>query len=145
MDLRDEVVRFFDPDGDGLARFSEWPFTVDQDPLPSAYYATLDTLVKLLLRPGFEKERPKLFEALMGLERRGDREEVEGIVQRMLDVSRANPLVDVAGQPAAPGFIERFDLDGDGAVDGQEYPELERLLPRCDRNGDGVVSGKDGT
>jgi hypothetical protein len=145
MDLRDEVVRFFDPDGDGYARFSEWPFTVDLDPLPSAYYATLDTLVKLLLRPGFEKDRPKLFEALMGLERRGDREEVERIVQRVLDVSRANPLVDVAGQPAAPGFIERFDLDGDGAVDAEEYPELPRLLPRCDRNGDGVVSGKDRT
>ncbi len=143
MDLREDVVRFFDPDGDGLARFAEWPFTVEQEPLPTVYYATLDGLLDLLLRPGFSKVWPKLYEALVGLFGRSDRDEIARVVQRVLDVSRANPLIDVLGQPAAPGFIERFDLDGDGAVDGGEYPELGKLLPRCDRNGDGVVSGKD--
>ncbi len=61
----------------------------------------------------------------------------------MIDTARANPLVDVAGQPAPPGFIDRFDLDGDGAVDASEYPDLALLLPRCDRNGDGKISRKD--
>jgi hypothetical protein len=49
----------------------------------------------------------------------------------------------VAGQPAAPGFVERFDLDGDGAVDAAEFPAFARIAARCDRNGDGRISAKD--
>lgn len=141
MDLRDEVLRFFDPDGDGLAQFREWPWTVDPSPLPSAHYVPLEHLLALLQRPAFERGHPAAFAALGGggvdESMRAER------LQRVLDFARANPLVDLRGEPAAPGFVERFDVDGDGAVDAAEYPQLHRLLPRCDRNGDGLVSRKD--
>jgi hypothetical protein len=143
MDLRTDVLRFFDTDGDGLAQLAEWPFTLEQDPLPTLYYATAETLLRLLERPGFENQKPKLYRALVGLDSRRDKDELADYVDRVLAASRANPLIDVAGQPAAPGFVERFDLDGDGAVDAAEYPGLRLIAPRCDRNGDGKISARD--
>jgi hypothetical protein len=118
---------------------------VDTDPLPSLYYASLDTLTRLLERPGFEHQRPRLYSTLVGLGDNGQRDHaaLQAYLQQVLDQARANPLIDVAGQPAAPGFVERFDLDGDGAVDAAEFPALARIAARCDRNGDGRISAKD--
>ena len=143
MDLRADVLRFFDTDGDGLAQISEWPFTVEQDPLPTLYYATGESLLKLLDRPGFENQRPKLYRSLVDPDRGDDEDDLADYVDRVLAASRASPLIDVLGAPAAPGFVERFDLDGDGAVDDSEYPGLPLIAPRCDRNGDGKVGGRD--
>ncbi len=143
MDLRADVLRFFDTDGDGLAQLSEWPFALDQDPLPSLYYATAGMLLGLLERPGFENDRPRLYRVLVGLDSGRDADDLADYVDGVLAASRAQPLIDAAGQPAAPGFVERFDLDGDGAVDAREYPGLPLIAARCDRNGDGKVSAKD--
>jgi LVIVD repeat len=145
MDLRAEVVKYFDTDGDGLAQFSEWPFTVDDDPLPSFYYAELPSLQRLIEAPGFETRRPRLYRAVAGLgdDGRRDSEELAVYLQQLIDLSRTNPLIDVAGEPASPGFVERFDLDGDRAVDAGEFPGFARLSARCDRNGDGRIGAKD--
>jgi hypothetical protein len=141
MDLGPEVMRFFDPDGDGKAAFAEWPFTVEVAAVPSLYYTTVEQLLALLGRQGFERARPALFALLCGDEPPHDveRERLEAFVAR----ARAQPLTDAYGRPAAPGFLERWDVDGDGAVGPEEHPAFGKLARRCDRNGDGRIDKRD--
>ncbi len=141
MDLGDDVLRFFDTSGDGLAQFSEWPFTVDDRPLPTLFYATVDYLARLVARIGFDKERPDLYVRLAGPFQKNDIPPER--LQQEIDRARANPLVDPLDRAAPPAFIDRWDIDGDGAVDAQEYPALPRIADRCDRNGDGRIDRAD--
>ncbi|HZL98610.1 MAG TPA: hypothetical protein VFD43_00030, partial [Planctomycetota bacterium] len=64
-------------------------------------------------------------------------------VEQLLARARAYPLEDARGGPAAPGFVERWDLDGDEAVSPWEFPAFDRIADRCDRNGDGQIDRKD--
>jgi hypothetical protein len=141
MELGPEIMQFFDLDGDGLAAFSEWPFTVEVSALPSLYYATVEMLTDLLRRPGFERARPQLHAVLAGNFAPHDvpLERLEGYVGR----ARAQPISDAVGQSAAPGFLERWDLDGDGAVSPWEFPAFPKLAHRCDVNDDGLIDRRD--
>ncbi|MGQ0553088.1 MAG: hypothetical protein ACT4PU_07695 [Planctomycetota bacterium] len=141
MDLGPEVTKFFDPDEDGAAEFAEWPFVVDPEPLPCLLYTSLEALKKLLRSQGFDRKHPDLFARLAnGL---APHDIPDENLQQLLDRARADPLSDPAGASSAPGFIERWDLDGDAAVDAREHPGFARLAPRCDSNGDGEISKAD--
>jgi hypothetical protein len=141
MRLGPEVMQFFDLDGDDRAAFSEWPFTVELNAVPSLYYATLELLQDLVGRPAFRKQRPGFFAAIAGDEPPYDLS-VERL-QALLGRARARPIIDAYGRPAGPGFIERWDLDGDGAVGPSEFPAFRKLAERCDRNGDGLIDRRD--
>jgi hypothetical protein len=141
MVLGPEVMQFFDLDKDGRAAFAEWPFTVEPPDVPSLYYASVEQLIELLARPGFKRARPALYAALAGELAPHDvpRERLEALLGR----ARARPIIDAYDRPAAPGFIERWDLDGDGAVSPAEFPAFARLGQRGDRNGDGRIDRRD--
>ena len=81
--------------------------------------------------------RPDLVVRLLGPYQRKD--VPPEFLRKQIDRSRGNPLVDAGNVPAPPGFVARWDLDGDGAVDAQEYPAFARIADRCDRNGDGRI------
>ncbi len=141
MDLDEDVMRHFDTNGDGLAGFAEWPYLIGTDPLPSLYYAELAGLRKLLKNVNFARQRPGLYAALAGELAAHDVPDER--LQQLLDRARARPISDAAGAPASPRFIERWDLDGDHAVDAAEYPAFARIAPRCDRNSDGRIDARD--
>lgn len=141
MDLGPEVMQFFDPDDDGRAAFSEWPFAIDTDPLPTLLYANAPDLLKLIGKPGWASQHPELYVAIAGELAAHDvpLERVEGLLAR----ARGVPLSDPQGQVSAPGFVARFDIDGDGEVTPAEFPAFAQIAERCDRNGDGTIDRKD--
>jgi hypothetical protein len=141
MDLGDDVMRFFDTDGDKLARFGEWPWVVDVDPLPTFYYVSFENLKKLVNRLGWDRKRPRLYQLIA----RGEvpHDVTDEMIQFQIDVARGGPLADPTGETAAPGFISRWDLDGDGAVEPEEYGPYQRIAARCDTNDDGRIDRKD--
>jgi hypothetical protein len=141
MQLGEDVFRFFDPDGDGRAAFSEWPFTVDLAPLPSLMQAEQGELEALVDRRDFDNRRPRMHAALVGDPNRNRADDARLLA--LLAQARARPLTDVLGAPAAPGFLERWDLDGDGAVEPREFLDFERIAERCDRDGNGRIDGRD--
>jgi hypothetical protein len=143
MDLGGDVSRFFDLDADGLVQFREWPWVVDAAPLPTLYYVdSLARLRKVLARPGFDQRRPQLYGSADGSERTFA-DLPDEILQQALDRALANPLTDVKGEPAPPGFLARYDIDNDGAVDATEFPPLPRIAERCDLDGDGRIDRRD--
>jgi hypothetical protein len=135
------VLRFFDPDRDGLAAFTEWPWVVETDPLPTLYYATADDLMKLVNRLGWDKQRPGLFALIARGKEAHD--VTDEMIAQQIAYARGRPLVDPSGEGAPPGFIARWDLDGDGAVEPEEYAPFARVAARCDLNGDGRIDEKD--
>jgi hypothetical protein len=141
MDLGDEVMRFFDTDGDKLARFSEWPWVVDVDPLPTFYYVSFENLKKLVNRLGWDRQRPRLYQLIARGEQPHD--VTDDMIQFQIDLARGGPLADPTGETAMPGFISRFDLDGDGAVEPEEFEPFGRIAARCDTNEDGRIDRKD--
>ncbi len=141
MDLGRDVTQYFDLDRDGRVQFAEWPWAVNARPLPTLFAASVASLRKVLARPGFDQRRPELNTVFYG--ERSTRELKDAELQQAIDRARGNPLIDIRGDGAPPGFIERYDLDGDGAVDLVEFPELPRIADRCDRNGDGRIDRRD--
>jgi hypothetical protein len=141
MDLGPEVLKFFDPDGDGKAAFVEWPFAIDLDPLPALYFAQVADLKKLIAKPGFQSQRPLLYRAIAG--ELAPHDVTDQHIEDVLARARGNPLDDPYGNVSAPGFVERWDLDGDHAVEPWEFPAFARVAERCDRNGDGKIDRKD--
>ncbi|HTE07097.1 MAG TPA: hypothetical protein VK824_12965, partial [Planctomycetota bacterium] len=141
MDLGKDVTQFFDLDRDGLVQFAEWPWAVRPRPLPVLLAASVGSLRKILARPGFDQRRPELAAAVYG--GRSAHDLTDAQLQQAIDRARGNPLSDVAGADGPPGFIARYDLDGDGAVDAVEFPQLPAIAERCDSNGDGRIDRKD--
>ena len=145
MDLDDDVIRFFDNDSDGEATIEEWPFLVEQDPLPTLAFTSPEFLKRLFGRPGFERKRPKFYASIARAGRRyddGPRAPHE-ISEEELQTRIAAARTPDAFANAPPEFLLRFDLDGDGAVEPGEHIEFERLAKRCDLDGDGDVDEGD--
>lgn len=141
MDLGSDVMQFFDPDGDDLASFSEWPWVVDIDPLPSFYYVTFENLKKLVNRLGWDRKREVVYRLIARNLQPHD--VTDEMIQYQIDYARGAPLRDPTGESAPPGFIARWDLDGDRAVEPEEYQPFERIAARCDLNGDGRIDKRD--
>jgi hypothetical protein len=146
MDLDDGVIQFFDLDGDGRVQFSEWPWQVVEDPLPSLNYTTLEGVRAMLERMGFERGRPVLYRILSGSTE--DRriaardipdERLEGLIAR----ARNQPLRDVLNESVLGDFLARWDMDGDGALTPDEHEAYDRLRARCDLDGNGRVDRSD--
>jgi len=146
MDLDDGVIQFFDLDGDGRVQFSEWPWEVVEDPLPSLNYTTLEGVRAMLERMGFERGRPVLYRILSGSTE--DRriaardipdERLEGLIAR----ARNQPLRDVLNESVLGDFLARWDMDGDGALTPDEHEAYDRLRARCDLDGNGRVDRSD--
>jgi hypothetical protein len=141
MDLGRDVTQYFDLDRDGLVQYAEWPWAVLPRPLPTLYMASVASLRKVLARPGFGQRRPELTTVFYGERSTADLTDEQ--LQQAIDRARGNPLIDVRGESAPPGFIARYDLDGDGAVDLVEFPELPRIAERCDLDADGKIDRRD--
>jgi hypothetical protein len=141
MDLGDDVMRFFDPNGDKRAEFGEWPWVVDVDPLPTLYYATFDNLKNLVNRLGWDRKNASLYRLIARNLQPHD--VTDEMIQNQIDYARGAPLRDPTGESAPSAFIARWDLDGDGAVEPDEYEPFARVALRCDTNGDGRIDKKD--
>jgi len=143
MDLGAEVLRFFDIDDDGDVSSTEWPWELLADIQPVLLYTDAGSLRRMVSKPAFAKRRPTTYARIAG----GDLVKPHDISDERFDnliaAALARPLDDLAGQPAVGGFIDRWDVDGDGMVDAREYTPLPRLADRIDLNADGVVSSKD--
>ena len=143
MDLSRDVFDIFDVDGDGEVDRNEWPYETIDEPFPSFYYADVDELLRIVDGSKFDDRRPELWRFLVGRtdtqKQRVRRELLEQLVARAANA----PLSDVSRGAAPPGFLARWDLDGDGAVTPQEHREFPRVAARCDRNGDGRIDAKD--
>ncbi len=139
MDVGADVLRFYDVDGDGRARFDEWPWEVPVgNPLPTLLYTDLETILDLRDDPAFQRRRPEITAVLSS--RRDNDEAVDlGYLMGLLAAARANPIRDMAGELSPGGFLERWDLDADGAVEPWEWQPYPRLADRCDLDGNGRI------
>jgi hypothetical protein len=143
MDLGAEVWRFFDIDDDGQVSALEWPWELPQDIQPVLLYTDAAHLSRMVRKPQFAKRRPTTYATIAQGELVKPHDIPDERFEQLIGAARAQPLVDLGGQGAVGGFMERWDVDADGKVDLREYAPLLRLADRIDLNADGVVSLKD--
>ncbi len=142
MRLESDVMAELDVDGDGRASLAEWPWAVDDVPWPSLMYTSLEYLLTLQRDSRFDGRRPGFWDSF-GVDRDQEGTLNEQQLQRRIDLALAAPIIDVRGVRAVGGFIERWDVDGDGAVEPAEYAPFARVAERCDTNRDGRIDRRD--
>jgi len=143
MDLDDEVFGWFDLDGDDVVTAIEWPWAVVPDPMPVLMYTSAEHLREMLDAPGFERDRPELYQLLAGRPEIKVRDIEPGRLEQAVERARANPLQDAEGLDALGGFLLRWDLDGDGAVEAEEWSPFAQAAARLDLDGDGEIDEDD--
>lgn len=143
MDLDDEVFAYFDLDDDGVVRPGEWPWEVVEEPMPVLMYSDAEHLRDIMKTVGFQRRRPKLYRLLAGTDQVRVRDIEEGRLEAIVERARGNPLQDAEGLDALGGFLVRWDLDGDGDVDADEYAPFAKIAARCDLNDDGEIDEDD--
>ncbi len=143
MDIGSEALHFLDLDGDGLVSQKEWPWEQLETVEPVLLYTDPEALRRMVAQPSFAKRRPLSYRRIANGELVKPHDIPEERYRQLVDASRARPLIDLAGQGAVGGFMDRWDIDLDGEVSQSEFSPLARLADRCDRNGDGVISERD--
>lgn len=143
MSLDREAFERWDVDGDGRAEEREWPFETLQNPLPGLFYMDRKMLFAHLESVGFQRKRPELYEAIAGNARTKPRDIKPEDIDRLFRQAAEGVLVDVKQDPLLGAFLSRWDFDGDGDVDPNEFLAFDKIASRCDLNQDGQVDLRD--
>lgn len=143
MEIGSDVLHFLDLDGDGLVSQKEWPWEQLEIVEPVLLYTSPETLRRMVAQPSFAKRRPASYRRIANGELVKPHDIPEERFGQLVDAARSRPLLDLTGQRAVGGFMDRWDIDEDGEVDESEFSPFARLADRCDLNGDGVISERD--